>query len=244
MIGKTVFGILPSAVRVIDGRITVGGRDLLGMGRREQRMLVGRTMALIPQDPMTALNPSRRIRDQLTDRLVHILGMGRRAAEERAARLLEEVRIRDVDRVMRSYPHELSGGMRQRVLIAEAFAAEPALIVADEPTTALDVTVQKTILSLIAGLQARHGAALLFVTHDLGVVAKICGRVTVLYGGAVVEQGATADILAAPRSPYTRALLASAPRYDRPGQDLAPVPAEVIAAVRADVAALDAAFAP
>jgi peptide/nickel transport system ATP-binding protein len=242
MIGRTIFGILPRPVRVIAGRVTVGGRDILALPRAEQRRLVGHTMALVPQDPMTALNPSRRIRDQLTDRLVHVLGTPRRAAEERARRLLEEVLIRDADRVMRSYPHELSGGMRQRVLIAEAFAAEPALIVADEPTTALDVTVQKTILGLIAAMQARHGAALLFVTHDLGVVAKICGRVTVLYAGTVVEQAATADLLAAPRSPYTRALLDAIPRYDRPDRELVPVAPAVIAAVRAEVAANDAAF--
>ncbi|MBJ3777835.1 ABC transporter ATP-binding protein [Acuticoccus mangrovi] len=241
MIGKTVFGILPRAAKVVAGTVAVGGRDLLAMDRTRRRRLVGREMALIPQDPLTALNPSRRIEAQLTDRLVAILGMGRRAARDRVAGLLDEVKIRNIDRVLAAYPHELSGGMRQRVLIAEAFAAEPKLIVADEPTTALDVTVQKTILGLIAQMQARHGAALLFVTHDLGVVAKICQRVSVLFSGRVVETQPTADLLAAPRSPYTAALLAAMPRYDRPA-DLTPVAPEIIAEMRAAVAAADARF--
>ena len=242
MIGKAVFGILPPAARVIEGRILFAGRDLLTLPRRTLRETRGRHMALIPQDPLTALNPSRRIGGQLTDRLTKILGEPKKAAETRALRLLDEVQIRDPDRVMKSYPHELSGGMRQRVLIAEAFAAEPDLIVADEPTTALDVTVQKRILGLIAQMQARHGAALLFVTHDLGVVAKVCQRVSVLYAGLVIEEAATADLIAAPRSDYARALLAATPRYDRPDQDLAPVAPAVIEAVRARVAAADAAY--
>jgi len=240
MIGKAVFGILPPAARVIEGRIAFAGSDLLTLSHRALRETRGRHMALIPQDPLTALNPSRRIAGQLTDRLVKILGEPRRQAEARALALLEEVQIRDPDRVMRSYPHELSGGMRQRVLIAEAFAAEPSLIVADEPTTALDVTVQKRILGLIAEMQARHGAALLFVTHDLGVVAKICQTVSVLYSGLVIEEGRTADLLTAPHSDYTRALLAATPRYDRPEDDLRPVAPEVIRAVRDKVARSDA----
>jgi peptide/nickel transport system ATP-binding protein len=239
MIGKTIFGILPRAAKVIEGRVIVGGPDLLAMPRADRRRLTGREMALIPQDPQTALNPSRRIEAQLTDRLVNILGEERRAARDRAAALLQEVQIRDPERVMASYPHELSGGMRQRCLIAEAFIAEPRLIVADEPTTALDVTVQRRILSLIAAMQRRHGAALLFVTHDLGVVAKVCQSVTVLYAGKVVEQGTTEAILHRPQSAYTAALLEATPRYDRPDRDLRPVSADVVAQMRADVAAAD-----
>ncbi|MEM9221787.1 MAG: ABC transporter ATP-binding protein [Pseudomonadota bacterium] len=244
MIGKAVFGILPRAAQVIDGAILFAGRDLLSLPSRERRLLIGRKMALIPQDPLTALNPSRRIGRQLTDRLTKILGESRAAADRRAAALLEEVQIRDPDRVMASYPHELSGGMRQRVLIAEAFAAEPALIVADEPTTALDVTVQKRILALIAEMQVKHGAALLFVTHDLGVVAKITQSMTVLYAGLVVESGRTADLLTAPKSPYTSALLAATPRYDRPDDALRPVSPDVIATIARDVAAADDAYRP
>ncbi len=240
MIGKTVFGILPRAVRVIGGRIEVGGRDLLTTPKRERRRLVGSTMALIPQDPLTALNPARRIGAQMTDRLIRSLGHSKREATARARAMLDEVHIRDPDRVLASYPHELSGGMRQRVLIAEAFAAEPRLIVADEPTTALDVTVQKQILRLIAEMQARHGTAMLFVTHDLGVVAKLCQSVSVLYAGRTVEQGRTADLIAAPQTAYTAALLAAVPRYDRPSQSLRPVDPAVVAAVAEDVARADA----
>ncbi|XWN29406.1 MAG: ABC transporter ATP-binding protein [Devosia sp.] len=235
MIGKTIFGILPRAAKVLEGRVEVAGHDLLNLPRTTRRRVVGGEMALIPQDPLTALNPSRRIQAQMTDRLTKILGHPRAEARDRAESLLEEVEIRDPARVLRSYPHELSGGMRQRVLIAEAFAAEPKLIVADEPTTALDVTVQRKILSLIAAMQARHGAALLFVTHDLGVVAKVCQRVSVLYAGKVVEAADTASILENPQSPYTRALLAASPRYDRPEQELIPVDPAVIAHMRADI---------
>jgi peptide/nickel transport system ATP-binding protein len=182
----------------------------------------------------------RRIAGQMTDRLMSMLGLSRRVALSRARDLLAEVHIAEPDRVLGSYPHQLSGGMRQRVLIASAFAAEPKLIVADEPTTALDVTVQKQILRLIAEMQARHGTALLFVTHDLGVVAKICQQVTVLFGGRVLEDTDAASLFAAPRHPYTAALLAATPRYDRPEESLLPVPAAVIEATRREIAADDA----
>jgi peptide/nickel transport system ATP-binding protein len=187
MIGKAVLGILPSSVEITAGRIELDGTDLLSLPPAERRRRIGAMAALIPQDPLTALNPSRRIGPQITDRLVDILRWPRARAEARARELLGEVHITDAERVLRSYPHELSGGMRQRILIASAFAAEPRLIVADEPTTALDVTVQKQILKLIAEMQARHGTALLFVTHDLGVVSKVCQSLSVLYGGLVLE---------------------------------------------------------
>ncbi len=148
------------------------------MPRRETRAIFGDAIALVPQDPMTALNPGRRIEAQLTDGLRLRRGMNARAAHKRALELLAEVHIRDPERVLRSYPHQLSGGMRQRVLIAAAFALEPKIIVADEPTTALDVTVQKQILRLIRQMQEAHRTAVIFVTHDLGVVAQICDRVT------------------------------------------------------------------
>ena len=239
MIGKAVLGILPKAVEVASGAILLGGDDLQALSAPERRRRIGRLAALIPQDPLTALNPSRRIAPQITDRLVDILGWERARAVTRAEELLAEVRIDDPARVMRAYPHELSGGMRQRILIASAFAAEPKLIVADEPTTALDVTVQKQILKLIREMQARHGTALLFVTHDLGVVSKICDSLSVLYGGMVVEDTDTRSFFAGPRHAYSRALLAATPKYTDPAASLMPVPDAVIAAVQAEVAAHD-----
>lgn len=235
MIGKAILGILPRAVEITSGQIVLDGVDLLTLPPHERRIKVGATCALIPQDPLTALNPSRRIGPQITDRLVHILGWTRSDAEARAVALLAEVQINDPARVLRQYPHELSGGMRQRILIASAFAAEPKLIVADEPTTALDVTVQKQILKLIAGLQARHGTALLFVTHDLGVVSKVCQSLSVLYSGKVVEDTTVTDFFRAPKHPYSAALLAATPKYTDPSAGLNPVPDAVIAAVKAEV---------
>jgi peptide/nickel transport system ATP-binding protein len=243
MIGRAIFGILPRAVEVIEGAVRIGGTDLFALADRERRRLVGASAALIPQDPLTALNPSRRIESQMTDRLTGILGLSAAAARERALGLLEEVHIREPARVFRSYPHELSGGMRQRVLIAAAFAAEPKLIVADEPTTALDVTVQKQILKLIAEMQRRHGTALLFVTHNLGVVAKICQRVSVLYAGRVVEETDVETLFRAPAHAYTRALIAATPRFDRPEESLAPVRPEVIEALDREIARADVEWA-
>lgn len=235
MIGKAILGILPRSVEVSSGQIILDGIDLLALPPAERRRKVGATCALIPQDPLTALNPSHRIGPQITDRLVDILGWKRADAEARARALLLEVQITDADRVLRQYPHELSGGMRQRILIASAFAAEPKLIVADEPTTALDVTVQKQILKLIAGLQAKHGTALLFVTHDLGVVSKVCQSLSVLYSGKVVEDTSVTEFFRAPKHPYSAALLAATPKYTDPSAGLNPVPDAVIAAVRAEV---------
>jgi peptide/nickel transport system ATP-binding protein len=239
-IAKAILGIIPAQVKVTDGRIGFEGRDLLALSPKDLRAVLGREIALVPQDPSTALNPSRRIDAQMTDGLRLKRGLSAKQARLRAGALLEEVQIRDPERVLDSYPHQLSGGMRQRVLIAAAFGLEPKLVIADEPTTALDVTVQKQILRLIRSLQERHGTSVLFVSHDLGVVAKICDRLTVLYMGKVMEQGSTADVLAAPRHPYTKALLAANPRYDRPDTGLEPTPPEVIAALRAEIAAFDA----
>jgi peptide/nickel transport system ATP-binding protein len=239
-IAKAILGIVPAQVKITSGRIVFEGRDLLALPATELRAVLGRDITLVPQDPSTALNPSRRIDAQMTDGLRLKRGLSMREARLRARALLAEVQIRDPERVLSSYPHQLSGGMRQRVLIATAFALEPKLVIADEPTTALDVTVQKQILRLIRALQERHGTSVLFVSHDLGVVAQICDRVSVLYMGKVVEQGRTADILQNPRHPYTQALLAANPRYDRPDTGLEPTPPEVVAALRAEIAAFDA----
>jgi len=224
-LAKAILGMLPRAVRVASGEILFEGR------------LIAERIALIPQDPMTALNPGRRIEAQLTDGLRLVRGVSASDARARALQGLEEVHIREPERVLRAFPHELSGGMRQRVLIAAAFALEPKLIIADEPTTALDVTVQKQILRLLRNLQAAHGTAVVFVTHDLGVVAQVCDSVTLLFGGKVLEDGPVAEVLASPRHDYTRALLDACPRPDRPELGLRPVPAELIARLRAEVAA-------
>ena len=242
-IAKAILGIIPSQVKITGGSINFEGENLLAMSANALRSLLGRDIALVPQDPSTALNPSRRIDAQLTDGLRLKRGLSTHEARQRALALLEEVQIRDPERVLRSYPHQLSGGMRQRVLIAAAFGLEPKLVIADEPTTALDVTVQKQILRLIRLLQERHGTSVLFVSHDLGVVAKICDRLTVLYMGRAMEQGTAEEVLSAPRHAYTKALLAANPRYDRPDTGLEPTPPEIVAALRAEIAAFDAAAA-
>jgi peptide/nickel transport system ATP-binding protein len=242
MIARAVFGILPRVVDIVEGQVTLADQDLARLPEGARRLYIGKRAAFIPQDPLTALNPAKRIEQQICDRLIHILGMKKAEARARALALLAEVKIAEPERVMRLYPHELSGGMRQRVLIASAFSAEPRLIVADEPTTALDVTVQKQILGLIADMQARHGTALLFITHNLGVVAKLCQSATVLYAGKVVEQAPVTELFARPKHAYTRALMAATPRYDRPEDSLKPASPELIAELAREVAETDAAW--
>ncbi|WP_293444136.1 ABC transporter ATP-binding protein [Planktotalea sp.] len=235
MIGKAVLGTLPRALDITSGQIWLDGVDLQTLPPAERRNRIGALAALIPQDPLTALNPSRRIGPQITRRLVDILGWKRQDAAKRALELLNEVHIPDAPRVMRSYPHELSGGMRQRILIASAFAAEPKLIIADEPTTALDVTVQKQILHLISEMQARHDTALLFVTHDLGVMSKVCDTLSVLYAGKVVEEANMPRFFMRPIHPYSAALLAATPTYTDPTSSLTPVPQTVVDQVEREV---------
>jgi peptide/nickel transport system ATP-binding protein len=239
MLGRAVLGLLPANATIISGHIAFEGRDLLDMRETERRGLLGRRIALIPQDPMTSLNPVKRVGAQIGSLLRHHLGLSKRAALTRATELLTEVAIREPDRVLSLYPHEISGGMRQRVLIAMAFACDPGLVIADEPTTALDVTVQRQVLQLVERLRRRHGSAVLFVTHDLGVVAKICRSMTVLHAGRVLEEGQTADVLARPRHPYTRALLAATPRADRPAEALRPVPPALIEQLWSEAHRLD-----
>jgi peptide/nickel transport system ATP-binding protein len=239
MVARAVLDVLPRAAHIREGSIEFAGHDILSMPLRERRALLGRGMAMIPQDPMAALNPVHRIAHQLTDGMRLHLGFGRKAARARAAELLAEAHIRDPERVLRQYPHELSGGMRQRVLIAIAFACRPQLIIADEPTTALDVTVQRQILRLIKALQRTAGTALLFITHDLGVVAKVCDRVSVMHSGRIVESAAVGELFAHPRHAYTQALFAATPRYDRPAEFLRPVPAALTERLLAEASAYD-----
>jgi peptide/nickel transport system ATP-binding protein len=242
-VGKAVLGILPSSVRVA-GTLRFDGHDLLAIGERERRRILGRDIAMIPQNPMTALNPAARIEAQITDVLRLHLALPRRQARQRAHELLERVQIRQPERVLRQYPHELSGGMRQRVLIAIAFACRPKLIVADEPTTALDVTVQRQILLLLKTLQDDFETAMLFITHDLGVVAKISDVLSVMHAGRILESGATEAVFRHPHHDYTRALLAATPRYDRPGDLLRPVPAALLRRLMAEASADDGAAMP
>ena len=242
MVGRTLLGITPAGMQVLAGRVTFLGLDWLRIGAAERRVHLGRDIALIPQDPLTALNPGHRIGDQVSDVLRLHLRLDAAAARQRAFELLDAVQIRAPQTVLRQYPHELSGGMRQRVLIAIAFACKPRLIVADEPTTALDVTVQREVLRLLRDLQREEGAAVLFITHNLGLVAKLCDRVSVLHAGRIVEQGDVRGIFEAPQSPYTRALFAATPRHDRPAEALLPVDDAVTDAMQAEADAYDRAW--
>ena len=239
MLGRAVLGLLPANAVIGSGTVQFEGRDLIAMPEPERRNLLGRRIALIPQDPLTSLNPVKRVGSQIVALLRHHLALSKGDALERATELLVEVAIREPRRVLELYPHEISGGMRQRVLIAMAFACDPSLVIADEPTTALDVTVQRQVLQLVERLRQRHGAAILFVTHNLGVVAKICRTMTVLHAGRVLEEGETADVLTRPRHPYTRALLAATPRADRPAEALCPVPPALIESLWSEARRLD-----
>lgn len=232
--GKTVtslalMGLIPSPPgRVLEGSsIRLRGRELVGAGEKVLRSLRGNEMGMIFQEPMTSLNPVFTVGSQIAESLQRHRGMRKREALSRAEGLLREVGIPEPARRIHEYPHQLSGGMRQRVMIAMALACEPALLIADEPTTALDVTIQAQILALLAELRERRGMSVLLITHDLGVVAEVCDRVVVMYAGQVVESGPVAEIFREPRHPYTRGLLASLPRLDRPGTRLVPIPGMV-----------------
>ena len=239
MVSRVVLGIAPANTRVTHGAVVFDGRDITHLAERQRRHLLGREIAFIPQNPMTALNPVERIGPQITDVLRMHLDLDKGAAHDRALALLQDVHLRDPARILRQFPHELSGGMRQRVLIAIAFACKPKLVIADEPTTALDVTVQKQILQLIRELQRDSGTAMLFITHDLGVVAKLCDRVAVMHGGRVLESAPAAQLFANPGHDYTRALFAATPRFDRPADELRPIPADLTQRLNEEARAID-----
>jgi peptide/nickel transport system ATP-binding protein len=225
MVSRVVLGIQPGNARITAGRVEFEGRDITRLDEHQRRHLLGREIALVPQNPMTALNPVARIEPQITDVLELHLAVSGSQARTRALELLQAVHLREPERVLRQYPHELSGGMRQRILIAIAFACKPKLIIADEPTTALDVTVQRQILGLLRELQRTSGTAVLFISHDLGVVSKICDDVCVIHSGRILESAPVADLFIRPQHPYTQALMAATPRYDRPSEALRPIPA-------------------
>jgi oligopeptide transport system ATP-binding protein len=203
-------------VRVTGGGIYLNGRDLLGLSNADMRNVRGNEISMVFQEPMTALNPALRIWRQIAEPLVRHRGMGWTEARKRAVQLLAEVQIPDPEHRAESYPHQFSGGMRQRAMIAIALACEPKVIIADEPTTALDVTVQAQILSLLTELTRGRGGALLLITHDLGVVARYADFVNVMYAGRIVESGPAREIYRQPRHPYTRALMNSIPKIKGP----------------------------
>ncbi len=213
--GKTMsvlalMGLLPPRAAV-EGSAVFEGRDLLRLGRRQLRRICGRELAMVFQDPMTSLHPMLSVGTQLTEHVRRHLGLGRRDAAERALELLREVRIPDPDSAVDAFPHQFSGGMRQRIAIAVALACRPTLLVADEPTTALDVTVQAGIIRLLDRLRSESGLTIVLITHDLGVLSAIADRVSIFYAGRVVEAGSRSDVLSRPRHPYTRGLLDALP---------------------------------
>jgi peptide/nickel transport system ATP-binding protein len=213
---QAVLGLVELPGRIVAGDIRWKGRSLIGRANEKySRSIRGKELAVIFQDPMTSLNPLFTIGTQLTEVLRHHLHMNRGQARERAVELLDMVDISFPRQRVKQYPHEFSGGMRQRVIIAMALACEPELIIADEPTTALDVTIQAQILELLADIQARLGLAVLLITHDLGVVAGLCHRVQVMYAGRLVESAESHDLFVEPGHPYTRGLLRSTPRLDQ-----------------------------
>ena len=210
--------ILDPPGRITGGEVLFAGRDLMKLSEEEMRQIRGRDIGMVFQEPMTSLNPVLTIGRQITEVLEQHQDIDRAAVTERALELLRMVSIADPQRRLAQYPHQLSGGMRQRVMIAIALACRPKLIIADEPTTALDVTIQAQILELMKELTRRHGIALIIITHNLGVVARYANRVNVMYAGRIVEAGPAIDIYHQPRHPYTIALLRSVPRLDRPRQ--------------------------
>jgi oligopeptide/dipeptide ABC transporter ATP-binding protein len=231
--GKTltatsVLGLLPVPPAHVDaGSILFQGRELLGLPESERRRIRGRRIAMVFQEPSKYLNPSMRVGEQIVEALVLHLGLARPDALARAGELLELVGLAGGRRVLRRYPHELSGGMRQRVMIAMAVSCEPVLLIADEPTTALDVTLQRQILRLLLELRERLGMTVLFVSHDLAVVHGISERVSVIYCGRIVESGSRERVFGRPLHPYTQALLASVPEASRRGTALRAIPGSV-----------------
>jgi peptide/nickel transport system ATP-binding protein len=231
--GKTVtstciMGLLPSPPgKIVSGRIMYEGRDLVGLPEAELRTIRGRKIAMVFQEPAKYLNPAYKVGEQITEMLRLHLGMTKPQSRERARELLDVVGLGKDDRVLDAYPHELSGGMKQRAMIAMAISCNPGFLIADEPTTALDVTLQLQILKLIAKLRTMLGMGVLFISHDLGVVNEIADRVSVIYAGRIVESSAKGALFANPLHPYTRLLLLSIPDARKRGTRLAAIPGRV-----------------
>jgi oligopeptide/dipeptide ABC transporter ATP-binding protein len=221
---RAILGLLPPEAKVTSGEVLLDGTNLVHLGNAELNQIRGPKIAMIFQEPMSALNPVMRVGRQIAEAPQVHLGMNRAQAAERALELMRRVGIPDPERRFRSFPHEFSGGMRQRVMIAIALSCEPSLILCDEPTTALDVTIQDQILRLLARLCRESGTSLVFVTHDLPVVAQVCHQLAVMYAGQIVEQGAVRDVLTRPCHPYTLGLVGSAPDVDRVRSSLVAIP--------------------
>lgn len=212
----SVLKLLPRSVHWrVEGEILFDGQDLTALDPRQIRAIRGSDIAMVFQEPMSSLNPLMRLGDQICESLILHRNLGRRAARLRATELLDMVRIADPARRMREYPHQLSGGMRQRAMIAIALACAPKLLIADEPTTALDVTIQAQVLQLMMGMNKQTGTAMLLITHDLGVIAETADRVAVMYAGRIVEEATVDELFERPLHPYTRGLMAAAPRSRR-----------------------------
>jgi len=223
----SILRLVPKPGRIEAGRVRLGGREIQGLPVTEMRRVRGREISMIFQEPQTSLNPVVRVGAQVVEAIrLHERG-SREAARARALELFERVRIPDAPERLDAYPHELSGGLKQRVVIAMALAAHPKVLVADEPTTALDVTIQAQILELLRELQRELGMAILLITHDLGVVNELADRVAVMYAGRIVEAGTRAEVLGQPRHPYTQALLRSMPALAKRGERLAEIPGTV-----------------
>ena len=208
------------------GQVRFDGKDLLAMSQREMNKVRSKEMAMIFQDPMTSLNPYMRVSDQMAEVLTLHQGLSKREAVAEAAKMLDAVRIPDAKNRITMFPHEFSGGMRQRIMIAMALLCRPRLLIADEPTTALDVTVQAQIMDLLGDIRGEFGTAIILITHDLGIVADFCDRTLVMYGGQIMEEGATTDVFAAPSHPYTKGLLQAVPRLDRDDDSLQTIAGE------------------
>ena len=221
---KSIIGVLPPEAKITSGEVVLDGTDLTRLSHSRLNKIRGRRIAMIFQEPMSALNPVMRVGKQIAEGPMIHLGDSRAKATERALELMRRVGIPDPERRFRAYPHEFSGGMRQRVMIAIALSCEPEIILCDEPTTALDVTIQDQILRLLARLCRETGVSLVFVTHDLPVVAQVCQQLAVMYGGRLVESGPVREVLHDPRHPYTLGLVRSAPDFDNVRQALVPIP--------------------
>jgi len=221
----SIMGLIPSPPgRIIDGRVTFMGQDLLQVDEPTMRSIRGNRIGMVFQEPMTSLNPVLTIGRQIAEVVEEHLKVGKAGGMDRAAELLDLVGISDARKRLKDYPHQFSGGMRQRVMIAMALSCNPRLLIADEPTTALDVTIQAQVLELIRKVQRELGVSVIIITHNLGVVARYVDRINVMYAGRIVERGALKEIFKDPRHPYTEGLLASVPRLDRPkGSRLIPI---------------------